>query len=181
MSEESAFRSSHPDVLAAWADSVSRRQAWTEAVGRFVKENPDHKGLETSWATRLAFVGLRGEEKPGPEWRYVSERDFWVPDKRTKAGKALSQQCDELAIFGLWNLPGMPTELMIDNHRLLSPGGFEAADGTIWLHWGCSAERVGTGSPLGGSDLNLEIWESAPLSAYHLALETRTALATAGS
>lgn len=161
MGDAAVYKSTHPDVLAAWEDSVCRHVGWVAAVKRFAARWPGHQALQTSYPGHKFIVGLDGTEQPGPEWRWNRQRGQWVPDKRNKAGKALSKEMNELAVQGLGKLPGMPSEILGPGH--MYSHGVDVWDRVVWVSWNCGADLL--------ADIDLTIWEPGKLSEYYAAKE----------
>lgn len=136
------YKSTDPDVLAAWDDTQRRFQEWREAKSAWAQQFPDHEALAVQGSDSVSVVGLQGDETPGPAWRQTTRAniELWVPDKRTKAGKAIAQQLDALSVDHMKDIPGMPDMAMSGNHWH-SPGLF-VYDGVAYVHWSCTFAEV---------------------------------------
>lgn len=173
--EGAVYRSSHPDVLAAWADTQRRFDAWHSEVVVLRAAFPDHQVLQHEFDGRISVAALRGPSAPGQAWRYVKRQDYWVPDRRLKSGKAMADRIDGIRVTGMGKLPGMPDTAHGGRAangygtQLHHPGMFEH-DGTVWVKWSCSHEAV-VESGWSKTTLDLELWELAKLSGYYLAVE----------
>lgn len=172
--EGAVYRSSHPDVLAAWGDQQTRYWAWHAEVLAFGSEFPDHQVLQREFDGRISVDALRGPTAPGPAWRYVKKQDYWVPDRRLKEGKAVDDRMERLRVSGMGKLPGMPDTAhggwpARGGTQLHHPGMFKHA-GTVWVKWDCSHEAVAE-SGWSKTTLDLDPWELERLSAYYLAVE----------
>ena len=161
---DAIYRSAAPSVVEAWEDTQRRYKEWHSAVGAWGDAYKHDGILITDHGDRKWVIGLRGDDAPGPEWRWSKQADCWVPDKRTKAGKAVDATLESLRVDKLGHVPGMPA-------RVVGPGrmyqsGFEYIDGVLWVTWGCSAEEVESQAKFDGN-----LWERAKASAYYLAVE----------
>lgn len=161
------YRSSHPDVLAAWHDTQQRYREAHAAIGAFAKR---HNREATAYKSRRYRIASLVGEKPEGPWRYAARIGGWIPHRGSKAGKALGTEWDALSCDNLGNLPGMPSNTHgNDMFSLVSPGMFEA-DGAVWLEWRCSHDAVESSG--WGKPYDPATWERAKASAYHLARES---------
>ena len=170
-----AYRSSHPDVLAAWADTQTRFREWHAKVSEWRADYPEHHAAQQDWTGSLSIVGLIGDTSPGPGWRHKRGQNVWVPDQRTKAGKALAERIAALKADKIGDLPGMPDTASSSKstptggYGLCHPGMFEH-DGTVWVSWNATHKDVAE-SGWSTRQLDMTIWEQAPLSAFYAATE----------
>lgn len=172
------YRSTHPDVLAAVADSERRHGEWHTAVGEFGKQYlPSHRVMTMDGGSRRWVAGLHQEggpelDSPGPEWRWNRAKRIWVPDKRTKEGKVLARQFAELKVEALGDLPGMPTTVM--QAPRWHYHGVKLIDGVAYVTWSCGFDVVEDDEAAGFSKWTFDstMWERCRASEYYTALES---------
>lgn len=187
MTAEGVFRSSHPDVLAVWdarAEKVEARRVYALTL-------EERFGGRKALFTSRAVVGLQpldgesGYRAPRsrddlPGFRFGVKEGYWCPDKRTAEGRALAKEFAQYAVPKP-RYPGMPGEVWPRSDDgggsyLYTPGSQRFED-TIYVTWGCSAERLlpGNGDPRekGGDTVDLAVWEHVRLSEWHALLEAR--------
>lgn len=161
------YRSTHPEVLGAWEEQNARHVAWHDAVKEFRSEYPDHKPCAVNWGDAKHLLGLTGAESPGPVWRFMKARDCWVPDKRTKAGKALAARIDALRVTGLGSFPGMPHEIWEHAPEWYSHG-LQVIAGVVWVTW---SEKLTYEKVEATKTFDPAYWERARGSEYLRAVE----------
>lgn len=175
-----AYRSNHPDVLAAW-------QEWKKAIVRFDEQVatvvaelwPDpvpfrdethqpvaviqHGGTFDHGAQRL--VGFSWPYSlPVPEgWKpgYSSDGTMITPKVSTKIGKAIRKRMDQVARVRGLIFPGMPP---LDMSRMphVYTHSAEEHGGYIYVTWSVEPREP----------IDIDVWQTIKLSGYHLARET---------
>lgn len=187
MPDECAYRSTHPDVLAAWEKRCTDSVAWNEAVFAWCDE------LGIPRRIMLAGDQLTGFPDPGtaaiPDgWRITERRgaQVMVPDQRTKVGKAAAKRLRDFPRHPVASdLPGMPDEVWVPAGRfdgacaIHRAQGVTLHDGALWVRWQLRPEVVE--APRGGlpntmPDFRRQVfdgalWERVKLSEYHAAVE----------
>lgn len=161
-----AFRSTHPEVRAADAENRRRYQQWRADVETWASQYPAHHPVQITFGggADRHIRGLTGETELGEGWR-ISKGGDWVPDKRTKAGRAIAKALEPLSVSGLKRLPGMPDMAF----AMQSPGVYDL-QGATWVAWSCPAGEVAKGG-WSNVDLDLTMWTEMPLRAFYLAVE----------
>lgn len=166
MTTQSAYSSTHPDVLAAM-DALDAAQAeWRASVDALRDElNVEGEVLYSdSWGTRSFRGFVSPPDVDGVQWRRV-QNGYW-PKQTTKAGKALHARLSGIK-YKLRNLPGMPESVM---HGFTSYShGMARWDGVVWVTWGCSHDIV-EGIKEGGR-VDFTIWQQRRLSEFYAARE----------
>lgn len=165
MSGGAFYRSTHPDVVAAWDDTQRRYREWHAATGAFIARYPGRHGRQRRSGSSLWFVGLDGETKPDVGWRFSG--GTWVADKRTKAGKALAGEIAALEVTSLGRLPGIPLVIISVEDGMWHDPGIRCIDGVVWVSYGCSAEEVER-----GKGVDSVLWDRVKASEYYAAIES---------
>lgn len=181
MSEQIAFRSDAPEVLAAWQEHRDRTervaaQRWSmsERYGRGLMVNR----LGFGHGTRVVGFERLESDEPGDiigengELR-VPKNGYGTtvePNLRRKAGKELAQELATLNQQGP-ETPGMPPFALV-GMRSLAPALFEH-DGAIYALWADDITDNGS-----GGEVDADMWERIPLSVYYAADEARKAVAS---
>lgn len=181
MSTQSAYRSRHPDVLAEFGAAQDRMRAYRDRIFTVTTEHGmgDHQIAVSSGAlspSRFQGVVTRGGEFVPDGWRVsaIGGRDLAVPDKRTKAGKAIAAAIKDAGSPGDCILPGMPREVIVteDGYRVCSPGVRLLEDGgAVWVTWGMVLEAATAMDFHAPVSADPEFWEQSLLSAYWAAVE----------
>lgn len=167
------YKSTDAEVIAQWDDTQRRYREWHEAKDAWAEQFPNHDTASFQQSDRLWLGGLRGDESPGPCWRRAVrvDIDVWVPDKRTKAGKALAAEIDAMTVTHMKDIPGMPDMAMVGN-RWYHPGLF-VYDGTAYVNWSCSFAEVEADPTRGWSRIEFDAskWERIKRSEFYAAQE----------
>lgn len=165
MTAEAVFKSTHPDVLAAWDKAESDWQTYRDAVNAFRDRYPTQRVIVADLTEgRECVVGLDGDPAnppPGP-WRWTLKARF-VPDKRSNAGKLLAIEMKNLA-YTPPPIPGQPGLIISDG--LWHSCGFHVYDGVAFADWSCGYETVER-----NDRFDPTIWVRAKLSEYYAAVE----------
>lgn len=162
MSAVSVFKSTAPEVVSSYEDYQRRYLEFHRQLSEFDSQWPDHGTLITRFVTTIKFAGLHGDVSPGPGWRQT-KTGAWVPDRRTREGKALARQVEALRVEKIGQLKGMPPNAFTAGHCWQH--GVDVVDSVVWASWGCLADEV--------EGVDTELWERAKLSEYYLAIESR--------
>lgn len=181
MGSGSAYCSSNPAVLEAWAaykDHVlsvnDRRAAMRERFdGRPMmvrRRGFGHGTIVVGFGAldtdkRGDLIGDAGELRVAIGGERVGQV---IPNLRRKAGRDLRDEFDTLREDGP-ELPGMPGFAFFGLHVAL-PGLHEHL-GVVWAYWGEDDVEAHT------NEIDAEIWERRPLSAYYADVEARDAAA----
>ena len=185
--QKAVYRSTHPEVLAAWDDTQQRHRELAEKVKALRAEFPNHPPMVYRYSDRAQFSHLSFHEDmpsigndfgppPEPEgWRIKKEGRStylgWVPDKRTKAGKAMAARLAEIKVTGMGHFPGMPTTVLEGNHWYSH--GSVVHDGVAYAHWGCSFADVESSNWSRG--LDTDMWQRCRMSEFWMAKEAHDA------
>lgn len=185
---KAAYRSSKPEVLAAWKawlDHVNevkeRRRAYGDQYGRnlmvqgsAMAAGGNHvTGLEAfesdieryEQAKRMGTTPeLLGEKG---EFRLRAQRPrMYIPNTRRKSGEECARYLHTLRQEG-HNLPGMPGFALLGMY-ITSPAIFRHKR-TIWAYWG--EQPTANEDGLQNDPIDPTLWTPAKLSAYYLARE----------
>lgn len=167
------YKSTDAEVLGKWDDTQRRYREWHAAKDAWGEQFPNHDVTALQQSERVWVVGLRGDESPGSAWRKAVRANIavWVPDKRTKAGKALAKEIDALAVTHMKDVPGMPDMAMVEN-RWCTPGLF-VHEGVAYVHWSCSFAVVEADPSRGWSKTEFDPskWERIMRSELYAAQE----------
>lgn len=182
MSAQSAYRSTHPDVLAAFRAAEKASNDYADAMFAALAAHGMAKhqaAVNSSSLSQGGFLGVvvaDGEELPAG-WRRKDVRGqvLAVPDKRTKAGKSAAAALNALERPGSCPLPGMPDHLRVADGggiRFCTPGVRLLEDGTaVWVTWSTVIEAATDLRGNGVPDPDEALWENPRLSAYWAAIE----------
>lgn len=162
MPEVIAYRSDHPDVLAAVTIHAAQGAEFGETITALAHDigGPDCQPLIRQ--DSLA-VGLSAFTRPPgtlPDGMRVDALGHLVPNKRTAAGKAIARRMEDtkqvphLATL----LPGMPA--ISTSRGWFATPGHVATTTEVWVTWSHEPDGV-----------DPEVWERAKLSAYYAAQE----------
>lgn len=171
MSDLTVYRSTHPDVLAAWNKAEQRAAEIVNQRKAFLAE---HGFTERTIAVRGQWmIGVaHPEDQPVPDgWRHDrSLTGAIVPARRTTAGKKIGAQLDKLTLPSpRKNLPGGMPEMAWGDHRMYRPGIALIGD-AIYVKWGCDPETVDQ-----MAKVDRDVWERVKLSEYYAVLEAEEA------
>lgn len=191
MIDQTAYRSSHPEVLIAWHQYIGLRDAFHRHMDALRAEYPKHRAEGvTVGGDRLLFRCLSenpekpAEPPPGPwrsEWVKPLYAIGWVPDRRTKAGKDLDQHVRAADVRHELALPGLPTQVETDR-RGTTPGSTvwavpglhftESIDAApvIYALYDATHEQVAKGG-WSRETLDETMWERIKMSEYYAAIE----------
>lgn len=131
------FRIDGGPVMAAAEVCRAKRAAAQDAWSKFLRTNGGNpqKGYQNG-----RLIGFGSKKPPsGDAWRRdFSAEDLWVPNRKTKAGRALAEQMKKLPAapsfsgafsdFGLYDHP-----IVCDGRRWYRPVMFGVVGKTIWL------------------------------------------------
>jgi hypothetical protein len=183
------FKSQHPDVLAVWQEFEAASKAFHEFAddfaSRYAVDGREVMVRESGWFGRVVSgLGINDADNDRhaprsrpelPGLRLGAKEGYWVPDKRTAEGRALSKEFKEQRAKKP-SYPGMPDEVWADREdgrSLIFWPGSDMADGWVWVTWGCGADRLIEGRGDSGSSrrdfdpVDLTIWTHVRLSEYH--------------
>lgn len=175
MTTRTAYRSTHPTVLAAWratqeqADEIVRqRKALLDELGFTGRPVLVH-------GQRIIGVGHLDEHGPVPDgWRRDRDTaDVIVPDRRRAAGKALAARLDALTMPDpRRDLPscGMPEAASSAPRGRMYWPGMQLLGDAVYVTWGCDPERVEE-----NGQVDPAVWERVRLSEYYAAVEATEA------
>lgn len=188
MPTESAYRSSHPDVIAWWEEINSAREAFHRRCGEIADRFPGYKAVTLDRAHSQRLAGIVGYDNdsvlkhllppPSPAWRLMQkDMRYYAPYRNHLKDPELLELFRDVS----WTLTappgGMPIELMVGG-RFYTPGMFAADDGTIWYSWGVGAAYVNPDPEIAGqvsfrqaddAAVNPELWETSKLSEFYAA------------
>jgi hypothetical protein len=166
MKTKAYYRSSHPDVLAYWADTEARAEAFNAALKALEAEFPDSQACYLEGHGWREAYGLHYEQPhpaPGPGWMQKKGEQCWTADRRTKTGREVWNRLNDLR-FNEGTPPGLPERVRTDM-RFCFPG-MERHGGDLWAIFSCTAAEVEACKQFNGS-----IWQPAKASEYWLAVE----------
>jgi hypothetical protein len=198
MSDLTAYRSTHPDVLAViekWRADMDKWHADSAALltelGFTDRSFMVHTSMGHRWISGIEYHA----DDPVPTgWRVWKDRNgqsILTPHKGRKAGKDAQAKLQTCKVPNLpqANLPGMPGD-RICNGAWRSPGLREMA-GAVYVTWTADAlPEIPASGPareahLGdderqrkivlANDVDLAIWERLKLSEYYAAVEAAEA------
>lgn len=165
MTAVSAFSSNDGAVLEAWEAAQEDVQQWNERAKAMKEKYDGYKLLvqQSAWDQGRRVVGLGGNLADNPGGFRLKDTHYWVPDMRTKLGKAAQRELEDLELQAP-DLPGMPKAVMV-GHTLYKPG-YDLFDGELWVSWGCSEEAV-FASDWSTTTVDPLVWTSRKLSEYY--------------
>lgn len=198
MTDLTAYRSTHPDVLAVVAKYHADTEQWHTDAAALLKElgftdRPFliRTSLGQRWITGVEYH----EGDPVPTgwrtWKDRSGQTILSPHRGQKAGKALAARIATCQVPDMpqAHLPGMPADRP-STGGWRSPGLREMAGG-VYLTWAlASLPEIPAGGPerevhLGDdehdrrirlrNDVDLAFWERVKLSEYYAAVEAAEA------
>jgi hypothetical protein len=178
MSDQAVYRSSAPEVTRAWDDALRAlddyRVATTDALeAARVGGYPVYRHAGHWSFGRVSGIQVADGADVPEGWRIVRDTDRAMPDKRTKAGRAIWQALEDIELPGnpLSRLPGMPADLLT-GLRLISPSVRLIGD-ALYAVW--AADPAGNTGDLRRSgqpcEVDLNLWERVKLSEYYAVIE----------
>lgn len=187
MSDQAAYKSTHPDVLAAHERITAERATWdskatTWATG--IAGLPDDAKL-TRWRHHLAGFDVPEGTDPPEGWRFANDAGrplrrgrLIVPNRSTRTGKRLYAEMSELGVPpDIGSLPGLPSDgVWVPNGEGSYDIYYAAVVFTdaVYAHFAAPPEFVENDSPF-NSGIDLTIWERVPLSVFFQNEESRRA------
>lgn len=179
------YRSTHPDVIAAWdaygADherfardvAALTDELWPNEVGghrpepivtRSTFDPGKRKLVGWSWPWGVpAPEGWRLEK--GPDWTQTI-----TPKRSNKLGKSIAKRLDGVAPVKGADLPGMPLVLML--LPATYSAGVERHGDALFVAWGIDPEQHDPRATPGGKPLDLNIWQRIKTSEFFAARES---------
>lgn len=176
-----AFRAKNPAEVAAWR---RREEAALEKFEDDLKAWGSERGVNASYSRNMLELRARGyrpatrDEPPLPGFRYDSQNNAMVPDRRTKTGKINAEELDRIK-YKPTSAPGLTTMVFGAGYM----GRFAIQN--LGVHWYAiltiplSEEDItpmrlnDAGNEIG--DVDLDRWEQVNLSEYHAARERQGA------
>jgi hypothetical protein len=151
-----AYRSDHPDVLAAWAAYGAEHKRFGAEVDAltadlFPGDNAPGAMVQHGWAWRYG--------QPVPDgWKYEGKSGVLSPKVSTKIGKAIRKRFPKPV--PACSLPGMPTTDMSHLPHIYAPG-VEQHDGALYATWAVEPNEP----------VDPAIWTRIKMSEYYAARE----------
>lgn len=131
------YRSTHPDVLAAWDDSQRRYQETHVRICAFADKYGGEALVVRGGDYRLA--GLQSPDVPAGGdalWRRDRKHGGWVPLRKTKAGKDIAKEFDACSARDLGLVPGLPRYVQDTSQMFSLKGAQLFGDGeAVWAGW----------------------------------------------
>ncbi|MFD9950545.1 hypothetical protein ACFWYW_57545 [Nonomuraea sp. NPDC059023] len=166
MSDKVVYRSTHPDVLAAWGFAARAREEWADQMKAFLDEHG--LGKRTVWTYNVTgeVFGIEDNGDDIPDgWRVDSRTGHLMPKLATKRGKAISARLKELPQPDpRASMPGMPAECFVSLARLVC--GLAELGGALYATWSREISE---------SEVDASLWERVKLSEYYAAVEAHEA------
>lgn len=171
MSDDTIYRSSHSDILAAWEQAqetwrayVAQRAAQVEAWG--FTDRPMYV-TRSVFGDRVAGFGyLTGEQQAPDGWRRERGKAWMAPARTTPRGKVIGREFDAVAqvpnLRRSFERFGMPTTLSVGGLRITTYEA-ELYDDAVWVRWH-DAEP--------SSEPPAEFWERVKLSEFYAMVES---------
>ncbi|MFI6496840.1 hypothetical protein [Nonomuraea typhae] len=164
MSDKVVYRSTHPEVLAAWE---AKKQKMTDVYEQR-RKLLDELGFEGRPAlitdTQIHGVQFAGADIPAG-WR--ADYQFGnaiIPNKRTKIGKQIAKRFEELHTPNPRALVGMPgTDVELGRW---AECGLREMDGALFVTWP---------RPIDEKRIDLDRWERVKLSEFYATVEAHEA------
>ncbi|TMR11058.1 hypothetical protein ETD86_37070 [Nonomuraea turkmeniaca] len=163
---KTAYRTTHPDALAAWRSAADAREEWGKQMDAFLAEH----GLSgrTVWVSHSGRVfGIEHvHDTDVPEgWRIDSRTGHLMPRLAKKAGKLIDARLDELKQPDPRDaMPGMPKDCFVSLALLTC--GLALLGEALYATWS---------RPIPEEQVDLTIWERIKLSEYYAAWEAHEA------
>lgn len=177
MSVVAVYRATDPAIMASVEAWKAQWAEWKRSVMKFATTHSESSApvVNTYADGARHLVGLSYEPDLSiPDGWRVTDRGgmtYSVPNRRSKAGKALGAEMDSLALRA-FHPDGMPSAVFVENHWF-SPG-VEELSGTIYLTWAlvleeCSDDEQGFSK----QSYDPSRWERVKLSEYHAMKEAK--------
>lgn len=177
MSQEQAFRTDDPAVLAAFHEAVRQREEGVDALLAATAKLGKNKGPKVSrgiWGLKDELIGLYADDPADPPegWRYLKSWGGLRP-RRGKPGLAAQEFLDRhrylgndplTTLFAHGLVPAAYTPMADGRTSVNSPAVFEH-DGALYAKYRGSFRRWP------GTEENRPTWPQIPLSEYHAAYE----------
>jgi hypothetical protein len=184
MSDPYVYRSRDPQVVGAWKDACAAIEAYVKATGAVLdgaglgayKVYRNTRGLRPG---HFAGLAIPQDEFPPEGWRMRAE--YAVPDKRTKAGKAVDAALDAVKHPGdpLYRLIGMPPDILTGAGNFSTPAVRLLEDGTtLYTAWRTDPAGCRESFMAGKFEIDRSLWEPVKLSEYYAAIEVADARKT---
>lgn len=183
------YRSTHPDVLAWWAELNANRDAFNDRCRAIQDQFTGFSALVSESQRGGKLLGIQGFEgegihkkmlpPPSDAWRLIDKRGtrFYVPYRNHKKDPQLVELCANVG----WDFPrpwpgNMPDEVWT-HHNVYSPG-LHHVDGVLYVTWGITHEYVDPDDSLRDQlmmgakrePVDHTMWEPAKLSDYYAAI-----------
>lgn len=179
MSVQCAYRSTSPQVLAAFGAAQDAYRAYADAIFAVLASHviPGSRGVFNEAGFRPgAFMGValdKAEDAPHG-WRATDSHGtrMAVPDKRTAAGKAAARALKAAGCPPRLTLPGMPGTVQVGERsgiRVCQPG-IRLIAGSVWVTWSTVLEAA-TAWDRRPAVADGALWEQVPLSDWRAAAE----------
>lgn len=181
MADLTVYRSTHPDVVAAWR----KLQTDATAIGKARAAYLDELGFPGRQALVLGqmMLGVAHSIDDGPlpaGWRWDAKtRGAIVPDRRTVKGKQIDKRLAELTVPGreVVLLGGMPdTVWALEAGHTYDPGVRLLGD-AVYVTWSCTSAQVMRRV----RDFDSGMWQQIKLSEYYAAVEAHEAAKAANA
>lgn len=176
-----AFRTKDREIVAEYRCYEKEMQEQHDRMLAFRERHNCGDRLDMyTWPNgRFSHFGFKKDKRRKPPeladgWR-VDAQERIVPDKRTKAGKALAEEIKAVEAGRPTNirsrLRGMPMRASQSNH--FYEAGVFFHNGAVYVHWGCPVEALD--GEWGGDPLDSTTWKQLKLSEFHAAKEASEA------
>lgn len=159
---KTAYRTTHPDALAAWHAAADAREVWGEQMEAFLSEHGfGGRTIYVAHSGRVLGVEhIDGEDVP-EGWRIDSRTGYLMPRLAKRAGKQIDARLAELKQPDPRNaMPGMPRECFVSLALLTC--GLALMGDALYATWS---------RPIPEDQVDLSIWEPVKLSVYYAAVE----------
>lgn len=177
MSDKIVFRSTDPDVRAAYEAACAEHSEWSRKIHQLAKEllGPDaYPIVQEGWGRKsLSGFGPVPDDVPAGLriWKPRNSLSHLVPHKSTKIGQEIAERVKELerAPDVRAALPGMPS-CALDGLTIMSPG-VDVIDDAIYVYWSNDPDAADTGWSKSAKKVDPELWQRVKLSEYYAAKE----------
>jgi hypothetical protein len=176
MSVEVVYRTTDPEIKAAWDAFCEAYKRWQAACLSFAAEQGEGREpiIMSGWGDRrLAGLSHKANQLVPDGWRIVprSWPQYIVPLRKTKAGRELSDRMQALRLPA-WTPPAMPDSIWTGN-SVFHPG-METHGGVLYIVWGTDIESSKIESGAAGfskEQFDPARWERVKLSEFYAARE----------